>query len=247
MTREPARVVSLLRESDDRFRVLVDSIRDYAIFMLDPSGRVETWNTGAELVKGYKRAEILGKHFEVFFTQEDRDRGIPATLLAETEREGRVQHEGWRVRKDGTRFWAEVVITALRSDAGELIGYAKVTRDLTERRRLEDERLRRARADERFRVIVDSVKDYAIFMLSPTGHIETWNRGAELIKGYHASEIIGKRIDVFYPPGGPRARQARLPAGPRRSRWPRRGRGLAREEGRHLVLGRRRHHRAAVR
>ena len=168
--------------------------------MLDPTGRVETWNTGAELVKGYKRAEILGQHIDVFYTQEDRDRGVPAMLLAETEREGRVQHEGWRVRKDGTRFWAEVVITALRTDDGDLIGYAKVTRDLTERRRLEDERLRRARADERFRVIVDSVKDYAIFMLSPTGHIETWNRGAELIKGYQASEIIGKRIDVFYPP-----------------------------------------------
>ncbi len=198
--RDPNRVVSLLRESDDRFRVLVDSIRDYAIFMLDPAGRVETWNTGAELVKGYKRAEILGKNMDVFYTQEDRDRGLPAMLLAETEREGRVQHEGWRIRKDGTRFWAEVVITALRSDEGELVGYAKVTRDLTERRRLEDERLRRASADERFRVIVDSVKDYAIFMLSPTGHIETWNRGAELIKGYHASEIIGKRIDVFYPP-----------------------------------------------
>ncbi|MES1208797.1 MAG: PAS domain S-box protein [Pseudomonadota bacterium] len=200
MTREANRVVALLRESDDRFRVLVDSIRDYAIFMLDPTGRIETWNTGAELVKGYKRAEILGKHIDVFFTQEDRERGVPAILLAETEREGRVQHEGWRIRKDGTRFWAEVVITALRSDDGQLIGYAKVTRDLTERRRLEDERLRRARSDERFRVIVDSVKDYAIFMLSPTGHIETWNRGAELIKGYHASEIIGKRIDVFYPP-----------------------------------------------
>ena len=190
----------MLRESDDRFRVLVDSIRDYAIFMLDPSGRIETWNTGAELVKGYKRAEILGQQMDVFYTQEDRDRGVPAMLLAETAREGRVQHEGWRIRKDGTRFWAEVVITALRSDDGDLIGYAKVTRDLTERRRLEDERLRRARSDERFRVIVDSVKDYAIFMLSPTGHIETWNRGAELIKGYQASEIIGKRIDVFYPP-----------------------------------------------
>jgi PAS domain S-box-containing protein len=198
--RKTDRVVSLLRESDDRFRVLIDSIRDYAIFMLDPTGRVETWNTGAELVKGYQRAEILGKHMEVFYTPEDRASGLPAMLLAETAREGRVEQEGWRIRKDGTRFWADVVITALKSDDGQLIGYAKVTRDLTERRRLEDERLRRASADERFRVIVDTVKDYAIFMLSPTGHIETWNRGAEIIKGYQPGEIIGKRIDVFYPP-----------------------------------------------
>ncbi len=193
-------VVSLLRESDDRFRVLVDSIRDYAICLLDITGHVETWNAGAELVKGYKRDEIVGKHIEVFYTPEDRARGLAAQLLGEAAREGRVEHEGWRVRKDGTRFWADVILTALRDKQGQLIGYAKVTRDLTERRRLEDERLRRARSDERFRVIVDAVKDYAIFMLGPTGHIETWNRGAELIKGYQASEVIGKRIDIFYPP-----------------------------------------------
>ena len=194
------RVVKMLREGGDRFRVLVDSIRDYAICLLDTDGHVETWNVGAELVKGYKRDEIVGQHIEVFYTPEDRARGLAATLLGEARTKGHVEHEGWRVRKDGTRFWADVAISALRNEAGELIGYAKVTRDLTERRRLEDERLRRARADERFRVIVDSVKDYAIFMLSPTGHIETWNRGAELIKGYQGSEVIGKRIDIFYPP-----------------------------------------------
>jgi PAS domain S-box-containing protein len=193
------RVVKILRTGGDRFRVLVDSIRDYAICLLDTSGHIETWNVGAELVKGYKRDEILGKHIEVFYTPEDRARGLAAILMGEAAANGRVEHEGWRVRKDGTRFWADVVLTALRNESGELIGYAKVTRDLTERRRLEDERLRRARADERFRVIVDSVKDYAIFMLGPTGHIETWNRGAELIKGYQASEVIGKRIDIFYP------------------------------------------------
>ncbi len=194
------RVVSLLRESDDRFRVLVESIREYAIFMLDPLGRVVTWNAGAEIVKGYKRDEILGKHIEVFCTTEERARGLPSDLLVRARRDGRVEQEVWCVRKDGTRFPANVVLTALRNDSDELLGYANVTRDMTEQRRLEEERLKRARADERFRALVESVKDYAIFMLSPTGHIETWNRGAELIKGYHASEIIGKRLDVFYPP-----------------------------------------------
>ena len=197
---EVDRVVSLLRESDDRFRVLVESIREYAIFMLDPLGRVVTWNAGAEIVKGYKRDEILGKHIEVFHTPEDRARGMPSDLLARARRDGRVEQEGWRIRKDGTRFRANVILTALRDDSGELLGYADVTRDLTEQRRLEEERLNRSRADERFRALVESVKDYAIFMLSPTGEIQTWNRGAELIKGYHASEIIGKRLDVFYPP-----------------------------------------------
>jgi PAS domain S-box-containing protein len=194
------RVVSLLRESDDRFRVLVESIREYAIFMLDPLGRIATWNAGAEIVLGYKSGEITGKHIESFYTPEDRARGLPSDLLVRARRDGRVEHEGWRLRKDGTRFWANAVLTALKDEQGELIGYATVTRDLTEQRRLDEERLKRARADERFRALVESVKDYAIFMLSPTGYIETWNRGAELIKGYHATEIIGKRLDVFYPP-----------------------------------------------
>ena len=199
-TRDVDRVVSLLRESDDRFRVLVESIRDYAIFMLDPLGRVETWNAGAEIVLGYKRDEIVSRHVEVFSTPDDRARGLTSDLLARARQDGRVEHEGWHLRKDGTRFWANAVMTALTNDDGQLIGYATVTRDLTEQRRLDEERAKRARADERFRALVDSVKDYAIFMLGPTGHIETWNRGAELIKGYHASEIIGKRLDVFYPP-----------------------------------------------
>jgi PAS domain S-box-containing protein len=198
--RDVDRVVSLLRESDDRFRVLVESIREYAICMLDPLGRVETWNAGAEIVQGYKRDEIVGEHIEVFCTPEDRARGLPSDRLTRARQEGRVEFDAWLVRKDGTRFWGNVVLTALRNDAGELIGYAQVTRDLTEQRRLEEERLNRARADERFRALVESVKDYAIFMISPTGHIETWNRGAELIKGYQASEIIGKRLDIFYPP-----------------------------------------------
>jgi hypothetical protein len=144
------------KESDERFRVLVESIRDYAVFMLDRSGRVETWNTGAALIKGYRREEIVGKPIDLFYTPEDRKSGRPAMLLAQAANEGRVEDEGWRVRKDGTRFWADVVITALRDETGALIGFAKVTRDLTHRQHAEDERRRldadRVRAEEALRI-----------------------------------------------------------------------------------------------
>ena len=123
--------------SDEPFRMLVDRVRDYAIFMLDTSGRVVTWNEGAQRIKGYTPDEIIGQHFSRFYTPEDVERGHPALLLGAAEKEGRVEEEGWRVRKDGTRFWADVVITALRSENGELRGFAKVTRDLTERREAE--------------------------------------------------------------------------------------------------------------
>jgi PAS domain S-box-containing protein len=152
---KPARP-SPLKESDDRFRVLVESIRDYAVFMLDRHGRVETWNTGAALIKGYQREEIIGKPIDLFYTQADRNNGRPAMLLAQAANEGRVEDEGWRVRKDGTRFWADVVITALRNEAGELTGFSKVTRDLTQRLLDEEERRRldadRIRAEEALRI-----------------------------------------------------------------------------------------------
>jgi PAS domain S-box-containing protein len=154
--REDVERVSSVRESDDRFRVLVDSIRDYAVFMLDRNGRVATWNTGAALIKGYQREEILGKPIDLFYTPEDREDGRPARLLAQAASEGRIEDEGWRIRKDGTRFWADVVITALRNEAGTLMGYAKVTRDLTERLHDEEERRRldaeRIRAEEALRI-----------------------------------------------------------------------------------------------
>ena len=154
--RENTEPVTSLKESDDRFRVLVESIRDYAVFMLDRDGRVATWNTGAALIKGYRREEIVGKSIELFYTREDRKNGRPARLLAQAANEGRVEDEGWRVRNDGTRFWADVVITALRDDAGALIGFAKVTRDLTQRQQAEEERRRldeeRIRAEEAVRI-----------------------------------------------------------------------------------------------
>src|SRR5215813_10987598 len=140
------------RTSEERFRALVSSVKDYAIFMLDPSGRIESWNKGAEQTKGYAADEIIGEHMSRFYTPEDLARGLPSTLLAQAERDGRVESEGWRVRKDGTRFWADVVITALVDDRGELMGYAKVTRDLTERLRAQEEQLRLAHAEEAVRL-----------------------------------------------------------------------------------------------
>jgi PAS domain S-box-containing protein len=179
----------------DAWRILVDSIRDYAIFMLDRDGLVRTWNAGARLIKGYHAEEIIGHSIERFYTPEARAEGRPARLLQIAATQGRVEDEGWRLRKDGARFWADVVITALRSPDGELIGFAKVTRDLTERRAAE-ERLRQG--EERFRLLVDAVKDYAIFMLEPTGVVATWNPGAERLKGYRPEEIIGQHFSRFY-------------------------------------------------
>ena len=141
-----------LLESEERFRLLVTSVRDYAIFMLDGDGRVATWNAGAETIKGYRAEEILGQPIEVFYPPADRASGLPRELLARARMAGRVEHEGWRVRKDGTQFWADVVITAVRDRQGELAGFAKVTRDRTERRKLEEERLRSAQAHEAIRL-----------------------------------------------------------------------------------------------
>jgi len=175
---------------------LVEGITDYAIFMLDPNGRVMTWNAGAERIKGYEAGEIIGQHFSKFYPLEAIQAGWPAHELDVATTEGRFEDEGWRLRKDGTRFWANVVITALRDSFGELRGFAKITRDLTGRREHE-ESLRQS--EERFRLLVEGVTDYAIFMLDPNGHVMTWNSGAQRIKGYEASEIIGKHFSKFYP------------------------------------------------
>lgn len=187
----------IAHETGELHRLLVESVDDYAIFALDPDGFILSWNAGAERFKGYTADEIVGKHFSIFYPQERIDEGFPQYELREAARVGRFEDEGWRVRKDGTRFWANVVITALRDPSGRLVGYAKVTRDLTERR-LAEEALRES--EERFRLIVQNVKDYAIFMLDPGGHVTTWNEGAQRIKGYTAEEILGKHFSVFYPP-----------------------------------------------
>jgi PAS domain S-box-containing protein len=180
-----------------RADLLVQSVTDYAIFMLDPAGIVSSWNAGAERFKGYKADEIIGEHFSRFYTEEDRARGVPERALATSLSEGRFETEGWRVRKDGTRFWANVVIDPVRDEEGCHIGFAKITRDLSDRREAEEE-LRSS--EERFRLLVQGVTDYAIYMLDPEGRVSSWNAGAERFKGYTADEIIGEHFSRFYPP-----------------------------------------------
>jgi PAS domain S-box-containing protein len=185
-----------LRQSEERFKLLVESVRDYAIFMLDPEGHVLTWNAGAERFKGYRAEEIIGEHFSRFYPPEALASGLPAHELDVASKTGVFEDEGWRVRKDGTLFWANVVITAMRDAQGELVGFAKVTRDLTQRRAHEED-LRQS--EERFRLLIEGVADYAIFMLDPNGRVSTWNSGAERIKGYAPDEIIGQHFSTFYP------------------------------------------------
>lgn len=184
--------------NDQRFRLLVDAVVDYAIYMLDPQGRVVSWNSGARRFKGYEEAEILGAHFSCFYTPEDRQAGLPELALSRAAEDGGYEGEGWRVRKDGKRFWCHVVIDPIRDSAGALIGFAKVTRDMTEHRAAE-EALKQS--EQQFRLLVQSVTDYAIYMLDAQGRVSSWNLGAQRIKGYLPEEIIGEHFSLFYTPG----------------------------------------------
>lgn len=188
---------------------MLDEVLDYAIILLDAEGRITEWNKGAEKIKGYTQSEVLGKKFEIFYPQSDVASGLPNHLLKLASLQGSVSHEGWRVRKNGTRFWGSVVITAIHDSNAQLIGYSKVTRDLTERKNAEDnlrqyaeelevrnEELRQS--EERYHKMVSEVQDYAIILLSRNGEIEDWNAGAESIKGYSANEILGKHFRIFY-------------------------------------------------
>jgi PAS domain S-box-containing protein len=211
-----------LRQSEERFRLLVEGVRDYAIFMLDPDGHILTWNAGAERFKGYCADEIIGSHFSRFYPPEALARGLPAHELEVAQEVGSFEDEGWRVRKDGTLFWANVVITAMRDDAGELLGFSKITRDLTQRRHHEESM---RQSEERFRLLVEGVTDYAIFMLDVNGRVATWNVGAQRIKGYAAEEIIGQHFSIFYPPET------------RASGWPEHELKVAGETGRFVDTG----------
>ncbi|WP_293679692.1 PAS domain-containing sensor histidine kinase [uncultured Phenylobacterium sp.] len=195
-----ARAANLEADGNDdaRYRVLVDAITDYAIYMLDPSGRVTSWNAGAQRFKGYAASEIIGQHFSRFYTEEDRAAGAPARTLRTAAEEGRFETEGWRIRKDGARFWAHVLVDPIRTPEGELVGYAKITRDLTERKAAQETL---HRSEEQFRLLVQGVTDYAVYMLDRDGRVSSWNPGAQRIKGYAPAEIIGHHFSRFYTEG----------------------------------------------
>jgi PAS domain S-box-containing protein len=181
--------------SEGRYHLLVDAITDYAIYMLDGSGLVMSWNSGAKRFKGYEEAEILGKHFAIFYTDEDRCDELPSRALDEAARNGRFEGEGWRLRKDGNRFWAHVVIDPIRDKAGHLLGFAKITRDLSVRQ-AEKDALRQS--EDQFRLLVQSVTNYAIYLLDTEGVVNSWNVGAQRIKGYAPAEAIGKHFSMFF-------------------------------------------------
>jgi len=182
---------------DSRFRLLIDAVIDYAIYMLDPDGIITSWNAGARRFKGYEESEILGQHFSRFYTEEDRRAGLPQRALNTATREGRFEGEGWRVRKDGTHFWCHVVIDPILDPSGKLLGFAKITRDLTDRK-MAEEVLKQS--EQQFRLLVQSVTDYAIYMLTPDGRMTNWNLGAQRIKGYLPEEVIGQHFSMFYTP-----------------------------------------------
>ena len=207
------------------FKLLVQSIVDYAIYMLDPEGHVTSWNAGAERIKGFQTSEILGQHFSKFYTEEDREAGLPGKVLEIARSEGRFEGEGWRVRKDGSRFWASVVIDRINDEDGELVGFAKITRDMTDKR---DAQHALIEAERRFRILVQGVTDYAIYMLDPEGRVTNWNAGAERIKGYTPDEIIGEHFSRFYTPEDFDAGVPKTALETARKTGPLRGRGLAR-------------------
>ncbi|WP_420997721.1 PAS domain S-box protein [Cupriavidus sp. 30B13] len=194
MTLEDGRINDGLTDAE-RFELLVSNVSDYAIYMLNPNGFINSWNAGAQRFKGYVASEVIGQHFSLFYTEEDRAAGKPARALATALAEGKYEAEGWRVRKDGTRFWASVVVDPIRAADGRLVGFAKITRDITERKAAQDA-LRES--EDRFRLLVQGVTDYAIYMISPSGEITNWNAGAERIKGYTRDEVVGTNFARFY-------------------------------------------------
>src|SRR5665213_137509 len=183
------------QSEDGRYRLLVEAVTDYAIYMLDPTGIITSWNPGAQRFKGYTADEIIGQHLSRFYTDADRAVDLPARALKLARDAGKFEAEGWRVRKDGTQFWAYVIIDPIRAPDGDIVGYAKITRDLTERRAAE-EALRKSQ--EQFRLLVQGVTDYAIYLLDKEGYVSNWNLGAQRIKGYMPDEIIGQHFSRFY-------------------------------------------------
>lgn len=182
---------------DDWCRHWVNSVHDYAVIGLASDGTIRSWNVGGEHIHGFTREEVIGRSFEIFHTEEDREKGSAAAALELARRTGRSESEGWRLRKDGSLFWANVIITVLRNEDGRVLGFGKIVRDMTDKRRAHEAVVE---SERRFRMLVNGVTDYAIFMLSPEGIVTNWNAGARRIKGYSAEEIIGSHFSRFYTP-----------------------------------------------
>lgn len=181
-------------EDTDRYALFIESIKDFAVFIVDPSGIVLSWNYGAENVLGYTHEETIGKPYSLFYQAPEPERLDIENEMATAKLEGRFEDEGWRVKKTGEEIWANGVLTPVLKD-GKLIGFTKVVLDLTRRKNLEDElRISEMKA----RLFVEGVKDYAIFFLTPDGNIASWNQGAERLKGYKKEEVLGKHFSLFY-------------------------------------------------
>ncbi len=183
------------RDAETRFTEMVKNVRDHSIFLTDPNGVVTSWNIAAERIIGYPEAEAVGRHFSLIFTPEDVQAGLPEQELRQAREWGRAEDERWHRRKSGERFWALGIVTPLRNDAGELTGYSKVLRDMTERKRAE-EALRLT--EERFRLMVQTVQDYAVFLMDSAGNVTSWNEGAQRILGFTEEEIVGKPGALFF-------------------------------------------------
>ena len=179
------------------YQRLVESVTDYAIYMISVDGHVSSWNQGAQRFKGYTAEEIIGKHFSCFYPAEARARNKPQRALRIARTEGRFEDRDWRVRKNGERFRAHVVIDPIKDECGELIGFAKITRDITESWEKEQALIE---SERRFRMLVSSVTDYAIYMLDLGGHINSWNAGAQRFKNRTEEEVLGKHFSMFYTP-----------------------------------------------
>lgn len=180
---------------DERYRHNVDGLADYTIYFLDAAGNVSSWNAGAERANGYSKSEIIGRSFLCFYSPEDRAAGLPERALATARLDGRSQSEGWRLRQDGTRYWASAIIDAVYGASGDILGFAVLTQDLSERKTAQSEL---QQSEKQFQLLVQGVTDYAIYMLDPGGHVSSWNSGAERIKGYTDCEIVGKHFSTFY-------------------------------------------------
>jgi PAS domain S-box-containing protein len=178
-----------------RLELLIDAVADYAIYLLDRSGYITSWNTGAERITGYRATEVVGQHFSRLFTREERSAGLPARSLETARTQGRHEAEGWRVRRDGGLLWCNTSLQRVLDENGSLVGFGEITRDMTEQFAAQQALIE---SERRFRVLIEGVVDYAIYMLDPSGIITNWNTGAERLKGYNADEILGQHFAKFY-------------------------------------------------